>query len=212
MKDGTTPTNPPAPTAPAPGASPAAQPPSPPPVSTGDTESLRREIAELKAQNERYSTALKDNQDAKTRAELEGAQARIAELQSQLDTKSAAAKKYEAYEQREMERVQTARATLPEHWQRLVDRAPGLDEKLEVLATYEADRAAATANQPSARPPDTRGPAGAPAGGGSDNPFTMTDEERRSFYQDKDRFQGWLKSQGYGGGKNGYRDPLGRSV
>ena len=76
------------------------------------------------------------------------------------------ASKWDSFEQREMQAIEARKASLPERWQKLLDRASDVDAKRDVLATFDAERAEIEAAKGGAKPPPpvkSATPAAAPA-------------------------------------------------
>ncbi|MFZ9959220.1 MAG: hypothetical protein ACO3GP_02415 [Candidatus Limnocylindrus sp.] len=122
-------------------------------------EAAQRRIA---AKQERERAEKLAEEQGQFKALADSYKARIAELEPQLGPLEEQAKRWQAFENRERQRIQSMRASLPAHWQAALDAAGSLEAQQAVLQAIDAENASGK------RSPAKAPPGGNPAAGAVD--------------------------------------------
>ena len=121
-----------------------------------DAEALRKEIAALRRENAKYRT----RNDEETQQKLRE-QGDFKSLYEKAQPDLEKARRYDAFVERESARVEREKASLSPSQQKAIDKAASIDDKIELLQDFLAERAAST--PPQKIPPSAPPSGGAPA-------------------------------------------------
>lgn len=119
-----------------------------------DAEALRKEIAALRRENAKYRTRNDEETQAKLR-EQGDFKALYEKVQPDLEK----ARRYDAFVEREQHRVEQQKAVLSPSQQKAIDKAASLEDKLELLQDFIAERSVQAQKSPPSAPPTGGAPA-----------------------------------------------------
>lgn len=125
-------------------------------VSPDELKALKAELAEARKEAAKY----RKRNDEETAQKLKE-QGDFKSLYEQAQPHLEKAKRYEAWAEKQMQRIEAEAATLPSYLQKALAIAVDVEAKLEILEDYKAEAAKA---QPQAKVAATPPPSGAPAG------------------------------------------------